>query len=114
MSQDQTSLARVASSSGLAYAGWRRFSRSDPGQRAPLALAPPGDQVRGVQSLAPEQRTDLARFARCRCLAQDAPFILGRKLPALGLCRDLRIRATPPPLGAARGRNSARPTGSLR
>src|SRR5262249_14769476 len=71
---------------------------------APLALAPPGDQMRGVQTLASQQRADLARGTR-HSFPQDALLVFGRELSTLRFRRHLRIgRAAPLACAAARGR----------
>src|SRR5512139_1103768 len=85
------------------------LARSQRDQGPLLPLAAPRRQQRGVQTLAPQQRPQLARrLARVR-LPQDLQPVLGAEAPALRLRHHLGVRGP-----ASVGGNSGRPTGSLR
>ena len=66
----------------------------------PLALQAPVAQVRGVQALAPQQRADLAVFAACVGLLEDAALVSGREAPARGFFADFGIGRRPVAGGA--------------
>lgn len=97
----------------------RRGLRPSLLRRQPLELAPvtcrtPRRQVRRVQSLPTNQRTDRARCRRAICLAQNPALVLGSEAPPLRLRDHLALRRCR--LGRRRDarRNSSRPTGSFR
>ena len=72
-------------------------------QHAALAFAPPGDQMRRVQTLAPEQGPDAAGLSgRGIGLLQNALFVFSRERPTLGVGDHLRVRAR---LGRRLGRD---------
>jgi hypothetical protein len=90
-------LLRIASGLGAA------LMRGQTLEHAGLPLAPPCDQVRRVQPLAPKQGADAAGLSgRGIGLCQDALFVFSRKRPALGVGDHLRIGAR---LGRPLGRD---------
>ncbi len=62
-------------------------------ERSPLALHPPGTQVRSVQSFAPEQLAQLAGLGAGIGLPEDLQFVLGRKPPTHRSFRHLGVVA---------------------
>src|SRR5664279_3011139 len=63
-------------------------------ENAGLPFATPGDQVRGVQTLAAKQRADGPRLNGGRIgLGQNAQFVFAGEAPALGVRDNLRVRS---------------------
>jgi hypothetical protein len=63
-------------------------------ENASLPFATPGDQVRGVEALAAQQRADGTRLSGGRIgLGQNAQFVFAGETPALGIGDNLRVRS---------------------